>query len=57
MGISPDDMAVLLTIRRNDPDGKPTEPTEEDYAAFEAWVIQTFGKAMWDRYQGNWEPM
>lgn len=55
MAASPEDMADLLAIRRADPDGQETEPTEEQYAAFERWVIQYFGKTMLDRYRGNWD--
>lgn len=52
-GISPEDMADLLAIQRADPDGWATEapPTEEQYAAFERWVVQHFGQAMLDRYR------
>lgn len=54
-GTSPEDLADLLAIRNADPDGQATEPTEKDYAQFKAWVIKTYGQAMWDRYNGNWD--
>lgn len=44
---------TLLQIQRADPDGGEREPTEADYAAFEAWVIRTYGRAAWDHYRGN----
>lgn len=40
-------------IMRNDPDGQPTRPTEEDYQAFKAWVVGTWGESVWRTYMGQ----
>jgi len=45
----------LEIIMRYDPDGWESEPTATDYAAFERWVISTYGQEMWDVYRaGGW---
>jgi hypothetical protein len=46
---------ILRQIQLGDPDGGETEPTEADYARFEAGVIATYGRAAWNAYNGsNW---
>lgn len=38
-----------------DPEGRETEPTDQDRAEFKAWVISRFGWAHWNEYQkGGW---
>lgn len=52
----PTEEEILLAIRASDPDGQATEPTDEDYRQFKAWVVKTYGQDMWDRYTGsNWD--
>jgi hypothetical protein len=47
--------AILNEIMRHDPDGKPTEPTQADYNAFNAWILSTYGANAWQDYQsGSW---
>ena len=34
-----------------DPDGNSRhQPTEAEYAAFKAWVLNTYGQGAWTRY-------
>lgn len=45
---------ILNAILEKDPDGQGyREPTEADYAAFDAWVVATYGKQALDEYM-NW---
>lgn len=49
------DAAILNEIMRHDPDGKPTEPTQADYNAFNAWILSAYGADAWRDYQsGGW---
>ncbi len=48
------DSTVLEGICSADPDGqgwRTSPPTAEDYAAFRADVIETFGQTAWDDYR------
>lgn len=49
------DEATLKAIRDRDPDGKDTEPTEADTAAFEKWVKSKYGEQAWSDYHTNWD--
>lgn len=50
------DIDTLRYIERHDPDGQDEEPTEEDYQAFERWVVERYGKETYDSYmRGGWE--
>lgn len=51
----PDEYEILLAIRHSDPDGQATEPTDEDYRQFKAWVIATYGETIWQKYNGTWD--
>ncbi len=51
-----DELTILRSIARRDPDGGETEPTEADYARFKAEVIEAHGEAIWKRYHERWEP-
>ena len=53
-GIFPDETAILMSIVARDPDGQPTEPTEEGYKIFETWVRTTYGDDVWKRYHSEW---
>jgi hypothetical protein len=47
---------ILRAIGRNDPDGGEREPTEQDYASFEAWVVKTYGPEVFRAYKiGGWD--
>lgn len=48
-------IAELKRIRDEDPDGKETEPTDEDYRKFEAWVVQTYGSEALAQYFEHWD--
>lgn len=43
----------LKEIEQYDPDGREQEPTPADYARFEAWVVATYGQAVWQLYIGG----
>jgi hypothetical protein len=45
----------LKAIKEEDPDGWETEPTEEDYQRFKAWVLEVFGADAWREYHSNWD--
>lgn len=48
---------ILRAVTARDPDGWPTEPTDEDRRRFREWVVRTYGPKMWDVYnQPRWEP-
>jgi hypothetical protein len=42
---------VLYDIQARDPNAGPVQPTEGEQAAFQTWVIQTYGESAWDEYQ------
>lgn len=45
--------SALDQISKADPDGGDHEPTDADYAAFENWAVQTYGRETWDSYRGT----
>lgn len=48
---------TLDYIQRFDPDGGSVQPTDADYTAFQKWVRDTYGDAVWDVYRaGGWAP-
>lgn len=50
------DREVLKAIRERDPDGwQHREPTAQDYAAFDKWVIENYGRKVWQEYSSNWD--
>jgi hypothetical protein len=52
-----DRLRDLYAIQRADPDGHPTEPTDADHARFKAWVVEQYGREVWNIYQaGGWGP-
>ncbi len=45
--------SALMDMMRHDPDGGTVEPTDQDYARFESWAIEAYGRDMWTLYNGD----
>lgn len=46
---------AFAEMLRNDPDGKPVEPTEQDYRTFEQWARKQYGDELYNAYAaGGW---
>lgn len=48
-------LEALLSIELCDPDGRETEPTDDDYKVHREWAIQCYGRQVWLTYvKGGW---
>ena len=55
------DNATIRRINAHNPDGFARMPTDDDYAAFETWVVGTYGRKTWNEYKSlgggeNYDP-
>ena len=51
----PDNSSAFKAMLEEDPSGWETEPTEDDYHAFQSWAISLFGKDTYEEYmKGGW---
>lgn len=56
--ISDRERQILRELRRLDPDGQPTEPTDEKRQGFRDWIRHTQGEQIESLYfDHDWDPV